>query len=750
MAPVAATEMQAKRLAAQAGVPVPRGTAHRTPAQAGTGAASLRPPLVLKAFGPGLLHKSEAGAVRLGLDGPDQVRAAAEEMLRGLKAQGLAPDGFLVEEQCPPGAEVIVGAVADPSFGALLLVGLGGVWAEALDDTVVLPCPLEPGEAARLPDRLRGAALLRGARSAPPVDRAALAAVVEAVGGPGGLVERLGPALSSFELNPVIAGPEGAVAADARLLAADGLPVPENLPPAGTGGHAREDGAPPTDFTRLSAPRGVAVVGASTRGRGFGSMFLSHYRSSGYPGTLVAVHPTAREVDGVPAVPSLAEVPPETDYALVAVPAAACADAVRKARGIPFVQVVGDGFAESGPEGAAREAELVAAARQGGARLLGPNCMGVYSPAGGQTFLGGPPGAPGRVGLVAQSGGLAGEVVRVGERRGLRFSTAATVGNAADVGPAELVRHLLGDPGTGVVGLYVERPPDGRALARALRAARGRVPVAVLVGGRTRLGRRAAASHTGALAGDARVWEGLATRCGFAQVRSQEELLAVLEMFDLQAGRPAGGGPEVLIAGPSGGAGVLAADAFDAAGAALPPPGPEAEEALRAAVPRAAPGNPLEIPLGPLGPKDLARAAVAAVCGARPYPDAVAHANVQSFAAFAPPPEGEGGAGGGGGGGSGDSSTAEAVRAGLLEYVGHLGHLQKEVPTTRVSLVLRNVECGPPDLLDTLRPAAREAGIPCFTSMETASVAVMAAKGFAAARDEEGGEGGQAGPHESA
>ncbi|MDA2812056.1 acetate--CoA ligase family protein [Nocardiopsis sp. RSe5-2] len=725
MAPVAATEIQAKRLAAQAGVPVPRGTAHPTPEEAATGAASLRPPLVLKAFGPGLLHKSDAGAVRLGLDGPGRVHTAAEEMLRDLKAQGLAPDGFLVEEQCPPGAEVIVGAVADPSFGPLLLVGLGGVWAEALDDTVVLPCPLEPGEAARLPDRLRGAALLRGGRGAPPVDRAALASVIEAVGGPGGLVERLGPALSSFELNPVIAGPDGAMAADARLLVADGSPVPGDLPPAVAGGRS-SGGAPPTDFTRLSAPRGVAVVGASTRGRGFGSMFLSNYRSSGYPGTLVAVHPTAREVEGVPAVPTLADVPPETDYALVAVPAAACADAVRQARGIPFVQVVGDGFAESGPEGAAREAELVAAARQGGGRLLGPNCMGVYSPAGGQTFLGGPPGAPGRVGLVAQSGGLAGEVVRVGERRGLRFSTAATVGNAADVGPDELVRYLVDDPGTGVVGLYVERPPDGRALARALRAARGRVPTAVLVGGRSRQGRRAAASHTGALAGDARVWTGLAARCGFALVRSQEELLAVLEMFDLQAGRPAGGGSDVLVVGPSGGAGVLAADAFDAAGAALPPLGPEAEEALRAAVPRAAAGNPLEIPLGPLGPKDLARAAVAAVCGARPYPDAVAHANVQSFAAFAPPA----------GGGAGDTSTAEAVRAGLLEYVGHLGHLQEEVPGTRVSLVLRNVECGPPDLLDTLRPAAREAGIPCFTSMETAAVAVMAAKTFATARDE--------------
>ncbi|WP_017538963.1 acetate--CoA ligase family protein [Nocardiopsis halophila] len=723
MAPSAATEMQAKRLAAQAGIPVPRGTEHRTPDEAAAGAGALRPPLVLKAFGPGLVHKSDAGAVRLGLDGPERVRAAAEDMRGALEDQGLSPDGFLVEEQCPPGAEVIVGAVADPSFGPLLLVGLGGVWAEALDDTSVLPCPLEPGEAERMLSGLRGAALLRGARGAPPVDAARLAAVVEAVGGPGGLAERLGDTLAAFELNPVIAGPDRAVAADARLLVAEGHPVPTGLPapPAPAAGPP----APRTDFTRLSRPRGIAVVGASAQGRGFGSMFLANYRSSGHRGSLVAVHPEADRVDGVPAVRSLAEAPPQTDYALVAVPAAACADAVRKAHGIPFVQVVGGGFAETGPEGAALEAELVAAARESGARLLGPNCMGVYSPAGGQTFLGGGPGTPGRVGLVAQSGGLAGEVVRVGERRGLGFSTAVTVGNAADVGPAELVRHLAADPDTGVLGLYLERPPDGRDLARALREVRGRLPVAVLVGGRTRLGGRAAASHTGAMAGDARVWEGLAARCGFALVRGQEELLAALEVFDLHAGRPAGGGADVLIVGPSGGAGVLAADAFDAAGAALPALGPGARAALHAAVPQAAPGNPLEIPLGPLGPKDLAHRAVSAVCGRPPYPDVVAHANVQSFAAFARPGEGV--------------AHAEAVRGGLLEFVGHLAALQKEVAGTRVSLVLRNTECGPPDLLDALRPAAREAGIPCFLSMETAAAAVRAAKAFAAARDDEQG-----------
>ncbi|WP_017592481.1 acetate--CoA ligase family protein [Nocardiopsis potens] len=792
--PQAVPEHRAKALAARAGVPVPRGAVAGSAAGAARAAAGLRPPLVLKAHGPGLLHKSDAGAVRLGLAGPDEVAAAAEEMGRSLAGAGYAAAGFLVEEQAEAGVELIVGVLADPAFGPVLMVGLGGVWTEVLDDAAVLPCPVRRGEVESMLAGLRGAALLDGARGAAPVHRPALLDLVMAVGGPGGLAERLGPRLAEFELNPVIAGPHGAVAVDARLLLRDGdgdpdaLPAPREdgtaeagngAPPApqrhgdgepgaprtpreggttGNGdgappapqGHGDGPGAPPasrrdggarggaggpsgaadtgadtgTDFTRLFAPRGIAVVGASASRPSFGNMLLGQYRAAGFSGTLVAVHPEAAEVDGVPAVPSLRDVPPEVDYALVAVPARGCAQAVRDAAGtgIGFVQVVSGGFAESGPEGAALEDELRTAARRSGVRLLGPNCMGVYSPAGGQTFLGGAPGRPGRISLVSQSGGLAGEVVRVGERRGLRFAKAATLGNSADVTPAELVRFLAADPGTGVLGLYLEDPRDGRALAEALQACAGRLPAVALIGGRTAQGGRAAASHTGGMVRDARIWTGLAERCGLALVDGQDALIGALDFLELHAHRRAGGGPGVLVVGPSGGASVLAADVFDAAGARLEPLPGAARAALRSlGLGAGAPlGNPLEIPLGPRGRKDLARPAAAAVAAESPdgsLPDIVAHANVQSFATFAAP-----GADGG------------AVRDGLLEYVSHLAALQEELPASRVTLVLRNPECGPPDLLDALRPAARRAGIPCYTSMEGASAAIAAGKAFARAR----------------
>src|SRR5690606_9109018 len=125
-APQAVPEPRAKALAARAGVPVPRGAACGSAAGAARAAAGLRPPLVLKAHGPGLVHKSDAGAVRLGLAGPDEVAAAAAEMGRALAEAGCAAEGFLVEEQAEAGVELIVGVLADPSFGPVLMVGLGG------------------------------------------------------------------------------------------------------------------------------------------------------------------------------------------------------------------------------------------------------------------------------------------------------------------------------------------------------------------------------------------------------------------------------------------------------------------------------------------------------------------------------------------------------------------------------------------------------------------------------------------------
>ncbi|TDD63519.1 acetate--CoA ligase family protein [Actinomadura rubrisoli] len=672
------------------GIGVPRGATAPDPASVEASADGLAPPLAVKAYGPGLLHKSDAGAVRLGLGSAREAADAAAAMLTALAAAGIVPDGFLVEEQAAAGVEVIVGAVRDPAFGPVLLVGLGGVWTEVLRDTALRLCPVTEDDARAMLDELRGRALLDGFRGGPAADLDALVEVLLAVGGPGGVVESLADRFTEFELNPVICGPSGAVAVDARLIGPDEAP-PRPAPPAEA-----------ADFGPLFAPRGVAVVGASTKKPNFGNMFLGFYKAAGFAGRLVAVHPSAPDIDGVPCVPSLADAGPGIDYALVAVPAERCAGVVREASGIPFVQVMSGGFREMGhPE---LEEDLIAAARASGVRLLGPNCMGVYAPASGQTFLGGTPGRPGRIAVVSQSGGLAGEIVKVGEQRGLAFSKVATVGNSADVTPAELLRHLASDPGTSAIGLYLEDPRDGRGLFEALRGIR--TPVVALVGGRSGQGRRAAASHTGGMIGDDRVWTALARQTGITLVTSQDDLIGALDLLDLHGARTVPGTPEVLVIGPSGGASVLAADVFDGAGldlAALPAPAREALRALGLGAGSSL-ANPLEIPVGPRANPDLVRHAVAAILSERPFADVITHVNAQSFFTF------------------GDSADP------LLAYARAVGDLQNEQPGTRITLVVRNGECAPPGVTGAVRAIARAAGVPTYRTMESAAVAVAAGK----------------------
>ncbi|WP_214413065.1 acetate--CoA ligase family protein [Sphaerisporangium fuscum] len=686
-------EHEVKALLRDAGVAVPRGVTASRPAEITGAAEVLAPPLVLKAYGPGLLHKSDAGAVRLGLASAAQAARAAEEMRGRLAAQGITPEGFLVEEQAAPGVELIVGLVRDPAFGPAVLAGLGGVWTEIMRDTALRLCPIGEADAREMLASLRGAPLLSGHRGTPAADLGSLVELLVRLAGEDGLWRDLD--LGEFELNPVIASPAGAVAVDARHI------------PSGRPSGTPRGPAAMTDFTALFEPKKVAVVGASTTRPNFGNMFLEFYKLTGVP--LVAVHPEAAEIAGVPAVPSLSD--SGADYALVAVPATRCPDVVRQAAGVPFVQVMSGGFGELGhPE---LEEDLVTAAREAGTRLLGPNCMGVYSPRGRQTFVGGEQGRPGSVALISQSGGLAGEVVKVGERRGLAFSRVATVGNSLDVTPAELLRWLAADPETAVVGLYLEDPRDGRALLDALMAVRGRMPVSLLVGGRSAQGRRAAASHTGGLAGEGRVWQAVADQCGAALVASQDDLIGTLAFFQAHAARAdVPGDPGVLVIGPSGGAAVLAADVLDGAGLALDPLPPQARDALTALGlgVGSSLANPLEIPVGPRARPDLVREAIAAIQARRPYPDVVAHVNVQSFFTY--------------------GDTAEPLYA----YTRHLAETQALLPGTRITLVTRNGECAPPGVEDEVRAVAAAGGIPVYRSVEAAAVAVAAGKRHARAR----------------
>ena len=182
--------------------------------------------------------------------------------------------------------------------------------------------------------------------------------------------------------------------------------------------------------------------------------------------------------------------------------------------------------------------------------------------------------------MITQSGGLGVDIILRGQSRGLRYSGLVTIGNSADVGPAELVEYFLADPDTRVIGLYAEDIKDGRAFFHVLRAARGAKPVVVLLGGQTAQGRHAAASHTGSLASAAEIWRGLARQTGIALTRTLDEFLDVLLAFQTLQPRRARPTRRCVLFGNGGGTSVLAADAFGRRGLEVNPMPTPAIDAL--------------------------------------------------------------------------------------------------------------------------------------------------------------------------
>lgn len=347
----------------------------------------------------------------------------------------------------------------------------------------------------------------------------------------------------------------------------------------------------------LFAPRSVAVYGASATGQGkLGNTLLANVADGA--GEVHCVHPTATEIAGVPALPSLAK---PVDLALVSVPARHADTAVEDAvtAGARVVVVLSSGFGEAGPRGAALQQRITGLAREYGARLVGPNCMGVVSHLGGDRWLNGSyfwsvPRSPGTLSFLSQSGAFGGMFLSEVRSRGLGFARFVSLGNSADVTITDALGWLAGDPATEVIGVFCEGLRDGRAFVEQARTITPRKPVVILKGGRSDAGARAAAGHTGSLAGGARAYEAGFARAGIVSVTDSAEFFDVLTAFG--APRLRGHGRRIGILTISGGPGVLAADAAERAGLELPPLSRARQTAIRTYAPDfAATANPVDL-----------------------------------------------------------------------------------------------------------------------------------------------------------
>ena len=394
-------------------------------------------------------------------------------------------------------------------------------------------------------------------------------------------------------------------------------------------------------YAPLFMPKTVAVVGASTKGAALPNIFIRRIREFGFEGAIYPIHPSAAEIDGLPAYRTLADTPQPVDYAYIAVSAAQIPAMLSAAAGrVRYAQVISSGFGEV-EAGKELQQQLAAAARAGGMRLLGPNCLGLYTPRGKVTFTEIAPREVGTVGIVSQSGGLGTDIVRRGMSRGLKFSGLVTVGNCADLGANDILEFYLADPQTKVIGLYIESAQDGRRLFEILRAAQARKPVVMLKGGRTRQGLAAAVSHTGSLAGDDRAWVALSRQTGCVLVDTLDEFVDALLAFQTLAPRTQRPTQRVVLFGNGGGASVLATDYYARLGLDVTPFSQTIVDALAALElpPGTSITNPVDCPVGTLQQEDGRVAEkILDVIYASAEPEAlVMHLNLAAFVGRAKP-----------------------------------------------------------------------------------------------------------------
>ena len=575
---------EAKQVADAYGIPVPQEGLATSPDAAAALADRLGYPVVLKIVSQDILHKTEAGGVLVGVADAAAVRSGYATIVANAKQYQADARiaGVQVQQMLPTGAqEVIVGAVTDPSFGKLVAFGLGGVLVEVLKDVTFRLAPASHADALSMLDGIQAAQMLTGVRGSEPIDREALAAIIEAV---SQLVSDF-PEISEVDLNPVFATPKGATAVDVRILV-DFDPAPRR--------HQFTHDEIVTAMNRIMRPDSVAVIGASSEDGKIGNSVMKNLINGGYKGQIYPINPKADEILGYKAYPSVKDIPGGVDVAVFAIPAKFVAAALIECgeKKIPGAVLIPSGFAETGNEEG--QLEIQAIGLKYNIRLMGPNIYGFYyTPKDLCATFCTPYDVKGSVALSSQSGGVGMAIIGFSRSAKIGVSAIVGLGNKADIDEDDLLTFFEQDDATKAIAMHMEDLKDGRSFAEVAKRVSKKKPVMVLKAGRTALGAKAASSHTGALAGNDKVYDDVLRQSGVIRARGLRELLDFARAVPIL---PTPKGENVVIITGAGGSGVLLSDSCVDAGLSLMKFPPDLDEAFKKFIPPfGASGNPVDI-----------------------------------------------------------------------------------------------------------------------------------------------------------
>ena len=546
------SEFASKEILARHGLPILQERVVASSSEVSGVLAQMSLPVVAKLCGPSIAHKTERGLVKLNLQTIDDVCKAVDDLL----AAAVPADGqveVLIAPMVKSSREFIAGVVRDAQFGSNVMLGVGGVLAEAIADVVFRPVPLSVHDAHEMVSELRSQKLLGEFRGEPAVSVDALVSVLMALSRVS--VDRSD--IASIDLNPLL------VTGTGEVVAVDALVEIEDAFTTHTNQNIASSVLDDEHFRALFEPKGVVVTGASSHPGKFGFVSVHNILASGYAGAVFGTNLSQEEVLGIQTVASLDDVPKDAaDLVFVCTPSSANPEILRACarRGIKAAFLTSAGYGEAGDEGIRLEKELIALANELGILLAGPNGQGVVSTPSqlcAQIVAPYPP--RGRIGVASQSGNFVSSFLNYSRQSGVGVSRAVSAGNAACVSVADYLKWYSTDKETSVGLAYLEGIFDGSHLMKQLQDVTKKMPLVIMKGGATEAGAKAAASHTGALAANDKVFDGACRQSGISRAKNVEEAFDTAACFATQ---PLPKGGRTVILTTAGGWGVVTSDAL--------------------------------------------------------------------------------------------------------------------------------------------------------------------------------------------
>ena len=544
-----------KQLLAPFGFPFTSEAIVNTSVEAGDAADAMGYPVVVKLNGPAIAHKTERGLVRLQLADRSAVEQAAAQLL----ALATVSDGrvqLLVARMISGSRELIVGMVNDPVFGKTAMLGIGGIFAEVIQDVVFAPLPIDQSRALGMIDALKYKSMLQEFRGESAVNVGALTDALVALSAACDAHQEI----VSIDINPMI------VQRDGSLVAVDALVEvlsDANLPTTANTQSNRQSSSRFTQYDSLFSPRAIVVVGASSHPGKFGFVSLHNILSNKFAGKVYATNLAGEAILGIQTVASIDDLPMnEIDLAVFWTPASANLSLLRQcaARGIRAAFISSAGYREAGSSGEQAERDLVLLATELDMVIAGPNGQGVVStPVSMCAQIVGPYPPRGAISVASQSGNFVSSFLNYARQTGVGIARAISAGNAAQTTVGDYLEWFSQDAETRVSLAYIESVIDGKALEASFSRALQSKPLVVVKGGATDLGSRAAQSHTGALASNDKIFDGLCRSTGASRAATVEEAFDIAATFATQ---PLPKGNRVVVLTTVGGWGVVTSDAI--------------------------------------------------------------------------------------------------------------------------------------------------------------------------------------------